>query len=404
MVGGNMKKAYIIIIAITIITLFTSLSAYNLEGINGYGDFDFLNTLNYNKSMIVNSASIFNLDQGLSLMIGCDYIVVNEKRSVKLFDSYDNYLADYTIYENSFPYYGLHNFEIAFRSKYVSAGLVYAPFRTNAYNYNLIEHDDYYVKTGEIIRYIQDNSNRVGFVLGATPLPWLGISGSYQNIQGKEYHRYEHLFVDVNMEDTTIIDKYAFSGNLFNVGINITPGNFVKASIFTRFRPKIRIQDDRTTDTLTLTYTNYVRYPYVFGGEIELKMPNKLPVTLIVDGNYTMWNNIQITTPNDSVYYDNTLNNSFYIKVQVEHKLSSSQRISFGTSVQQSYIETDLLIPSYIISYTYHSDNNLNLTGTFRYVDYGIPCTVLDENCMENSNVNFSNYYFNIILSKSVSF
>jgi hypothetical protein len=76
MVGGNMKKAYIIIIAITIITLFTSLSAYNLEGINGYGDFDFLNTLNYNKSMIVNSASIFNLDQGLSLMIGCDYITI----------------------------------------------------------------------------------------------------------------------------------------------------------------------------------------------------------------------------------------------------------------------------------------------------------------------------------------
>ena len=401
-------KRLIILFTFLSLVFMINASGYDIEGIYGYGNFSNINMDTYNNSMVLNSASLMKRKTGFNISFSADIYSINEKRTVKLFDSYDNYLADYPIYESTHPYYDVQNVEIGYTQKYFGAGLFYTPFSDNNYNYDYIEHDDYYVKTGEVRRYSLDNTNRLGFVLGIRPLRWLSVTGSYQNIQGYINDKYQHLTVDPTVDDTTIIDRNTYSGNMWNAGLHLIPNYFVDISLFGEFPANIRIEDDNSNsiDTFVTTHVNIVKYPYVLGGELKFRLPNRLPATLIIDGNYTLWHNLQITdhTLGDSVYYDSSLNNSLYLKMVVKHELSANQCISFGASIQQSYLVEDLIVPSYIFGYTYKTNTGFKLSGVINYSTYSVSNSELNINMPFSTSMSFNNFYFRIKASKCFGF
>jgi len=405
MVGGNMKKLLILTTFISLVFILVSYGA-DLESIYGYGDFSNLNSVTYDNSMILNSTALMKRNSRFFISFGVNVTSVNENRTVKLFDSYDNYLADYPVYEATYPYYNVQNVQIGYQHKYFALGLFYAPFSDNNYNSDYIEHDNYYVKTGEIRNYLIDNTNRLGFVLGVKPIKWVSITGSYQNIQGYVNKKYQHLFVDPTADDTTIVDKSTYSGNMWNAGLKLIPNNFIDISLFTEFPSNIRVEDDKTIDTLLTTQVNIIKYPYILGGEVKFKLPNRLPATIILDGNYSLWHNMQITdhTMGDSVYNDSTLNNAIFLRLVVKHKLSKNQCISFGASIQQSYIIQDLMIPTYIFGYTYISDNTFKLSGIISYSNYSFTNNEVNVNMPLSTTFNFSDFNFHFTASKCFDF
>lgn len=400
-----MKKLVILTTFISLVLISVSHGS-DLEAIYGYGDFSNLNSVTYDNSMVLNSASLMKRNTGLYISFGVNIASVNEKRTVKLFDSYDNYLADYPIYEATYPYYNAQNVQLGYKHKYFGVGLFYTPFSDNDYNSDYIEHDNYYVKTGEIRKYILDNTDRLGFVLGVSPLKWLSVTGSYQNVQGFINEKYQHLFVDPTTDDTMVVDRNTYSGNIWNAGLKLTPNYFIDVSLFTEFPANVRVEDDKTIDTLLTTQVNIIKYPYIIGGELKFKLPNRLPATIILDGNYSLWHNMQVTdhTMGDSVYYDSTLNNAIFLKLMVKHKLSKNQCISFGASIQQSYIIQDLMIPSYIFGYAYSSENNFKLSGTITYSTYSFTNSEVNVNMPLSTTFNFNNFNFHLTASKCFRF
>ena len=400
-----MKKTPIIAIFLSFILISVSYG-YTLETLYGFGNFSNLNSVTYDNSMILNSAALMKPNTGFFISFGANLNSVNERRSVKLFDSYDNYLADYPIYEGTYPYYTIQNVQLGYNHKYFGVGLFYTPFSNDNYKYDYIEHDDYYVKTGEVVKYSLDNTNRLGFVLGVNPLKWLSVTGSYQSIQGYVSKEYKHLFVDPTMTDTMISDKNTYSGGMWNAGLKFTPNGFVNVSLFGEFPANVRIQDDNAVDTVLTTQVNIVKYPYIIGGELKLKLPDRLPATIILDGNYSLWHNLQITdyTMGDSVYYDSTLNNAMFLKLTVRHNLSLNQCISFGASVQQSYVIQDLMVPSFIFGYTYISDNNFRLSGIVTYSNYSFTNGEVNVTMPQSTKFNLSRFNLQLTASKCFRF
>lgn len=254
------------------------LISLTIPGISGQGDRIFYydaRSLSLGGVSIVleipgNPASM-GLENEKRVSVSGRFAVQNERRGLRVYDSYGNNIGVSTVTNNTAYYPGVGSSSIVFPLKTLRVGLSYAPVWNYDYYYRYEQRDDFY----QIVR-VDELSHR-GNAYSISPM--LSFKYGFVNI-GVEYGflvgkwSVEEKVIIPNITDTIETQQTDFNGNMLRVGFVLAPNlNFRFAYTY---QHEYELTDlgfsYPTTHSLGIMYQPPGRIPTKFVGQVEVEM------------------------------------------------------------------------------------------------------------------------------------
>ena len=239
----------------------------------------------------------------------------NERRGLRVYDSYGNNIGISTVTNNTATFPSLGTSGIVFPFKMLRLGLLYAPVWDYNYNYRYEQRDDFY----QIVR-IDEHSHR-GYVHSISPMfsfqyKFINLGVSYGFLIGK--WSIEEKVMIPQAEDTIETQETNFSGNIARVGFVLAPGF--------NFRLAYTYQHEYELEDVGFSY------PATHSLGIMYQPPGRIPTKFVAQVDLETWGPDTL----DFILDDRSI---FVYKIGVEHMILGRYALRYGFCVFPDYVQ-----------------------------------------------------------------
>jgi len=245
----------------------------------------------------------------ISLMSSGAVSSFNEKRGLRVYDSYGNNIGISTLSNNTFVDVSLATSSIIIPFKFLRIGLKHQPVWHFNYSYRYVQRDDFY----QITKTIDDDYTGIIYAL----VPVLGFTYKFINIgieerffYGKNSRTYRVIFPTA--PDSSISSEAQYNGSTTKIGAILVPSIHFRVSYFYTF--KYTLESDNTGD---------FSYPDVHSFGLFYQPPGRIPTRFMCEFNYENWNEPL-----------------FIYRFGVEHTILNSYALRYGFCLFPDYKQT----------------------------------------------------------------
>jgi len=233
------------------------------------------------------------------------FVVQNERRGLRVYDSFGNNIGISTVTNNTSTKVNVGPSAIVIPFKALRFGFQYAPVWDYSYFFRYEQRDDFYqlvrIDEQESQGHIHAFSPRISF-----KYRWINIGFEYSFMQGT-WHREERVIIP-QMADSVDEQETNFSGNVTRGGVAIAPTvNFRFA--FT-YQPRYDFLDGRFS------------YPDMYSWAIMYQPPGRIPTRFVGQVEFEDWDQSIL------IY-----------KLGVEHMILSRYALRYGFCVFPDYTQ-----------------------------------------------------------------
>ena len=237
------------------------------------------------------------------------FISNNEKRGLRVYDSYGNNMGISTISNNSSTNFGLGASSLVIPIKYFRMGFRYLPLWDFSYAYRFEYRDDFYQIT-QIVEDIYSGSvYSLSPILGLTYKSFsLGFEERF--IFGKKSRDYR--MITPNADDSLIQSEAKFDGTTTRLGIIFKPNIHFRFAY--AFNPDYVLKSSETGDTL--------RYSECHSFAMFYQPPGRIPTKFLCGVDYENWTEA-----------------IFVYRFGVEHTILARYALRYGFCIFPDYSE-----------------------------------------------------------------
>ena len=294
--------------------LLVFLTGLTLPGITGQGDrfffYDARSGAMGGVSIVLDNAAnpaSLAFHDGRSLVVSGRLDVHNERRGLRVYDSYGNNIGIATVANNTATYAGAGSCAFVYALRSVSFGLQYAPVWDHNYNYYEEQRDDFYQLIGT-----EELSYRGGLNALAPAVAFRYRAFSVGLEQGFLFGAVEmtRTVTAVAIPDSVYREEAQMSGRRTKFGIALAPS--------VNFRFAYTYQHQYTLDDAG------AEYPAVHAIGVMYQPPGRIPTKFAAQVEYEAWS---------GSYGDNIL----IYKIGVEHMIQNRYYMRYGFCVFPDY-------------------------------------------------------------------
>jgi len=288
------------------------ITSLTLPGISGQGDRIFYHDA-YSLSMGGVSAVCENscnpaamgLIEYRSVYASGWFVVQNERRGLRVYDSFGNNIGISTVTNNTSTKVSAGPAAIIIPFKALRFGLLYAPVWDYSYFYRYEQRDDFY----QLIRIDEEESR--GHIYAFSPrmsltYKWINIGFEYGFMHGT-WHREERVVIP-QMADSVDEHETDFSGNRARVGVAVSPS--VNLRFAFTYQPRYDLLDGSFS------------YPDMYSWAIMYQPPGRIPTRFVGQVEFESWDQSIL------IY-----------KIGVEHMILNRYAMRYGFCVFPDYTE-----------------------------------------------------------------
>jgi hypothetical protein len=308
---------------------------------------------------------------------GC-YVIGNERRGLRVYDSYGNNIGIATKANNTSTTARPGPIALIFPFKMLRLGLSYENVWDFRYYYRYEQRDDFY----QLVRIDETDDN--GYLWAFAPKMSISYSSfslglEYGIVSGK-WHQEDRIVIP-QAADSIEIQETEFSGNKIKVGIAFVPN--------LHFRISYLYQRKYVVDDIGFAY------PDVHSLGIMYQPPGRIPTKFLAQVDVEMWDPGEVSALVDSQPL-------FTYRIGVEHTIISRYALRYGFCIFPDYIQravwtTNLTLGfgvqagrfTFDVGYAYGKRDYMN--SDFQTFDVG-------------TNYKFDETTHNILLTAGVSF
>ena len=338
----------------TILLVFVSFVLFGgIAEATNYGNFNFVLDASMNgvgDVWVVSTANPGYFLQNAQVLVVGSLLMPTERRSKRVFDSFDNTVGNTTVADNTYFLAGPYTFSFRIPKNMLQIGFDFFPILAGKYSYENTERDEFY----RVILTENETVDLNGFSF--TPnigfkYKWIGIGGGVRIIRGNDVYNYEH-YTDT---DTTINhSNYSIKGNGYYGGLTLSP--IKNLTIGFVYGTAIKISKDTVAD---------INYPEQYAFGIDYFFPGPLPAKIYFQLSYIPWS--VLTKDGVKENLDNV--ESFHFGV--EHLLTSNILIRLGYMYSNIYANSSLTRGTYTFGLGYRAGlNELGFGFNFSGLSY----------------------------------
>jgi hypothetical protein len=262
--------------------------------------------------------------EDVSISVSGALISVNEKRGLRVYDSYGNNIGISTITNTTFTNVSPCACTFIFPFQFIRTGFQFAPVRDYTYSFHREYRDDFFQVTKIIDQEYSGRTYAISPMIALTH-SWLNVGVAQRFMYGRRAFRDIIIFPDA--PDSTITGEYDLDGINTQCGVLITPNLRFRVSYMYLFSFVLECDDPLQHDSFPAQHNLGFMY----------QPPGRIPTRFFGEVSYETWDDPVI------VY-----------KVGVEHTLRSAYALRYGFCLYPDHVQTAVWTTELTIGFGIH--------------------------------------------------
>ncbi len=243
--------------------------------------------------------------------------ILSERRTVQVYDQFDNTIGEVAISDNTLARGNLANFYFLMPFDLLNISVSRKPIISYNYYYYQEFRDDFYTKIGETELKVLGQLCETAIMVGKQFKDMIGVSIGLNYYDGKRTYHYHDSMLNSNVVNADSI------GNLNGLGLTLdfSYKPFERLLINLGYQSPIKVNKFINPDIT-------VKYPAIYKLNVAYLASGEIPTKLGVQTQYSNWKTL-----------DSTYQSSWEVGFGIEHILLTSVALRYGFRLQPSFIE-----------------------------------------------------------------
>jgi hypothetical protein len=241
--------------------------------------------------------------------------IISERRTVKIYDSFDNTIGEVAIADNSSSRGDIGNVYFLMPFKFMNLSIGIRPQYSYDYYYYQEYRDDFYTKVGETQLKTIGRVYNTTLMAGRQLMERFGIGAGINYYFGERNYYYHDSILDGNVVNADTSGSP--SGIGFTAGFSVQP----LEQLLINFTYQSQVKLNNFIDNITT-----LKYPDLYKLNVSYLAAGEIPTKLGLLIQYSNWNTI----------HDN-FNETIEIGVGVEHTMLNSVALRYGFRLEPSF-------------------------------------------------------------------
>ncbi|MBN2621172.1 hypothetical protein JXB22_08800 [candidate division WOR-3 bacterium] len=253
--------------------------------------------------------SAMGLLEDMSVSISGAIISANEKRGLRVYDSYGNNIGISTITNTTFTNVLPCACTFVFPLQFIRTGFQFAPVRDYTYSFHREYRDDFYQVTKVVDQEYSGRTYAISPMIAVTH-SWLNIGVAQRFMYGRREFREMIIFPDA--PDSAVTDEHDLNGMNTRCGVLIAPDMHFRVSYMYAFAYVLECDDPLQHDSFPAQHNLGFMY----------QPPGRIPTRFFGE--------VACETYDDPV---------FVYKIGVEHTLQTSYALRYGFCLYPDHVQ-----------------------------------------------------------------
>lgn len=289
--------------------------------------------------------------------------ILTERRTVQIYDQFDNTVGEVAIAENSFSRGNLGHFSLLIPFSVINLGINFRPQYSYDYYFYREYRDEFYTKIGETQLKTTGQVYNASVLLGNQFREKFGVGAGINYYFGARNYFFHDSILNGNFTTAETISKP--SGIGFTAGFAIKP----LERLLVNFIYQSSVKLDNFIDTIVT-----IKYPDIYKLNVSYLAAGEIPTKLGMLVQYSDWQTI-----------NHRFHRTFEISFGVEHTMLNSVALRYGFRYEPSFVGPVVHLGAVSLGWGFGiGDVKVDVSGEIsRRVLYGENLIYADDNTLK---------------------